>query len=62
VEPTKATLSEHLSEWLAAIKLTVREATHYSYARNIRLHVIPGLGSGCARSTAACSTRCMRRY
>ena len=30
---------------MAAIKPTVRPATHYSYSRNLRLHVLPRLGS-----------------
>jgi integrase len=38
-------LSEYAEEWLAAIKPTVRPATHYSYKRNLRLHVLPYLGS-----------------
>ncbi len=45
IEPTSQTLGEHLTEWLAAIEPTIRPATHYSYSRNIRLHVIPRLGS-----------------
>jgi integrase len=45
VEPSKQTLGEHLGGWLAAIEPTVRAATHYSYARNLRLHVVPRLGS-----------------
>ncbi|MGH3672469.1 MAG: tyrosine-type recombinase/integrase [Pseudonocardiaceae bacterium] len=45
VEPNSMTLGEHLTEWLAAIELTIRPATHYSYSRNIRLHVVPRLGS-----------------
>jgi integrase len=45
VEPTKQTLSEFVNEWLAAIEPTVRAATHYSYSRNLRLHVLPRLGS-----------------
>jgi integrase len=44
VEPTKQTLSEFAREWLAAIKPTLRPATHYSYERNLRLHVLPRLG------------------
>jgi hypothetical protein len=33
-----------VEHWLAAISPTVRSATHYSYARNLRLHVLPSLG------------------
>jgi hypothetical protein len=60
LEPTKETLAEFATDWLAAIKPTVRPATHYSYSRNLRLHVLPRLGSiQLAGSTQACSTRCM---
>jgi integrase len=44
VEPTKQNLAQFASEWLAAIKPTVRPATHYSYERNLRLHVLLPLG------------------
>jgi integrase len=44
-EPTKQKLREFATEWLAAIEPTIRPATHYSYSRNLRLHVIPRLGS-----------------
>ncbi len=43
---TRQTLSEYAGEWLTAIEPTVRPATHYSYARNLRLHVLPYLGGG----------------
>jgi Arm DNA-binding domain/Phage integrase, N-terminal SAM-like domain len=45
LEPTKQTLTEFATDWLAAIKPTVRPATHYSYSRNLRLHVLPTLGT-----------------
>jgi integrase len=45
VEPTKQTLSDFTREWLAAIKPTIRPSTHYSYSRNLQLHVLPQLGS-----------------
>jgi integrase len=45
VEPTKQTVREYLKDWLAAIEPTIRPSTHYSYARNLRLHVLPRLGS-----------------
>lgn len=45
IEPTNQTIGEHLTEWLAAIGPTIRPATHYSYDRNVRLHVVPRLGS-----------------
>jgi integrase len=42
---TRQTVAEFAAEWLAAVEPTVRPATHYSYARNLRLHVLPYLGS-----------------
>jgi integrase len=45
LEPTKQTLTEFVTEWLAAIKTTIRPSTHYSYSRNLQLHVLPRLGS-----------------
>jgi integrase len=50
VEPTKQTIAKFAVEWLAAIEPTLRPATHYSYGRNLRLHVLPYVGS--ARLTA----------
>ena len=45
VTKTKQTLTEYVEEWLLAIEPTVRPSTHYSYARNLRLHVLPYLGT-----------------
>jgi hypothetical protein len=45
VPNTTQTVKDYTDEWLAAIEPTVRPATHYSYARNVRLHVLPYLGS-----------------
>jgi len=45
VPKSKQSLAEFTSDWLAAIEPTLRPATHYSYARNLRLHVLPYLGS-----------------
>lgn len=46
VSPTRMTVREYLEErWLPAITMTVRPSTHASYARNIRLHVVPRLGA-----------------
>jgi hypothetical protein len=45
VARTKQTVDVFAVEWLAAIEPTIRPATHYSYARNPRLHVIPDLCS-----------------
>ena len=39
VPKSRQTISEYVEEWLAAIKPTVRESTHYSYGRNLRLHI-----------------------
>ncbi len=45
IEPTKQTLAVFVDDWLAAIAPTIRPATLYSYDRNLRLHVLPTLGS-----------------
>ena len=45
VPRSRQTVAEYAEEWLAAIAPTVRPSTHYSYARNLRLHVLPYLGS-----------------
>jgi hypothetical protein len=45
IEPTKQTLSEFPKEWLIAVEPTIRPSTYYSYDRNLRLHVLPRLGS-----------------
>jgi integrase len=45
VEPTKQTLAEFAGEWLIAVQPTIRPSTHHSYDRNLRLHVLPRLGS-----------------
>jgi integrase len=45
VEPSKQTLAEFAADWLAAVGPTIRPATLHSYARNLRLHVLPQLGS-----------------
>jgi hypothetical protein len=44
VEPAKLTLSEWVEKrWLPG--LSVRESTRHSYARNLRTHALPRLGS-----------------
>ncbi len=44
VQPDKLTLSEWVEKrWLPS--LSVRESTRHSYARNLRTHVLPRLGS-----------------
>jgi len=45
LEPTKQTLRDFTKDWLAAIEPTIRPSTHYSYGRNLRLHILPQLGS-----------------
>lgn len=45
VPKSRQALSEYVEEWLTAIEPTVRPSTHYSYARNLRLHVLPRLGT-----------------
>jgi integrase len=45
VEPTKQTLRDFVEDWIAAIAPTLRPSTLYSYDRNLRLHVLPQLGS-----------------
>src|SRR5829696_10220142 len=45
VEPSKQTLGEFVEDWLDGIEPTVRAATYHSYGRNLRLHVVPRLGS-----------------
>jgi integrase len=44
-EPTRQTLGDFVEDWLLAIAPTIRPSTAYSYARNMRLHVLPRLGS-----------------
>ncbi|MCE3277385.1 MAG: site-specific recombinase XerD [Propionibacteriaceae bacterium] len=45
IEPTKQTLAGFAKEWLVAVEPTIRPSTHHSYDRNLRLHVLPHLGS-----------------
>ena len=45
VERTRQSVEGFVGEWLAAIEPTVRAATHYSYTRNLRLHVLPYIGA-----------------
>jgi integrase len=45
VAPSKQSFAEFAGDWLEAIKPTLRDSTHYSYTRNLRLHVIPHLGA-----------------
>ena len=45
VPKSRQTVRAYAKEWLAAIAPTVRPSTHYSYSRNLRLHVVPRIGS-----------------
>lgn len=45
VAPAKTTLSEYLTaEWLPAVRRELADSTYESYARNIRVHIVPALG------------------
>jgi integrase len=44
VAPSRQTIGELLDEWLEARRPTLRESTHESYSRYLRLHVRPTLG------------------
>lgn len=45
VRPQRITLAEHVQAWLPVLRTQVRESTSSSYARNLRLHVLPTLGT-----------------
>lgn len=46
VDASRTTLGEFLNgRWLPAIESGLAASTHDSYARNVRLHIIPELGS-----------------
>lgn len=45
VKPSNQTVHVFLTEWLEAIRSTVRPSTWASYERNCRVHVIPRIGS-----------------
>lgn len=45
VRPSRQTFGEYLEDWLHGIRLTVRTSTWQSYDTNLRVHVIPALGS-----------------
>lgn len=45
IETNRQTVADFVADWLPAIEPTVREATFYSYRRNITLHVLPYIGS-----------------
>lgn len=45
VDPSKVTVSAYLNEWLGHERASLRPATWESYARNIRHHVLPRIGT-----------------
>lgn len=45
VGPTRQTVAAYLDEWLKAVEPTIRPSTFHSYARNLRLHITPRVGS-----------------
>lgn len=46
IEPTKLTYREYVEQiWLPALHLQVESSTHESYTRNMRVHVLPKIGS-----------------
>lgn len=44
VEPDKLTVGQYLDDWLASVRVTVRPATHASYASHVRQHIAPRIG------------------
>jgi integrase len=45
VAPTRQTVGDYLdNDWLPSIRATIRPSTYESYARNVRLHIIPRIG------------------
>ena len=44
VSKSRQTVATFVAEWLAVIEPTVRASTHYSYARNVRLHLVLYVG------------------
>ena len=46
VSPSSLSLGDYLvHRWLPSIKTTIRASTHASYARIVRLHIVPRLGA-----------------
>lgn len=58
VEPSKRTVGSWLDEWLGGLRLS--DATLASYRRNVRLHLVPHIGSVLLRDLT--STRLTRLY
>jgi integrase len=45
VEPARLTVGAYLEgTWLPAVRASLAEGTYESYARNVRVHLVPGLG------------------
>ena len=44
VNPSRQSLAAFLEEWLPASQIELRESTYESYARNVRVHIVPRLG------------------
>jgi integrase len=44
-EPTNQTIAEYAADWLEAIRPSLRPSTHHSYAKNLRVHVVPRIGA-----------------
>jgi integrase len=46
VAPSKLTVADYLEDrWLPAKTATLAPSTHASYSRNVRCHIVPGIGS-----------------
>ena len=46
VAPSKLTVTDYLEDrWLPAKQATLAPSTHESYSRNVRVHILPALGS-----------------
>lgn len=45
IPPVRQTFGDYLTnDWLPAIRSTIEKSTYESYARNVRLHIVPKLG------------------
>jgi len=44
VRPDDSSVASFVDAWVTAIEPTLRPASHYGYARNMRLHVVPYIG------------------
>ena len=65
VAPDAETLADWVERWLVAEKTQVRASTWSSYARNLRLHVVPappasGCSSGGLPTCPGCTHACSR--